>query len=307
MLNMRKRIVRTLRSAAGLAAAAAAACAPAAPAGKGASRATDADPALWAVRDADTTIYLFGTVHALDGKRDWFNDEIKTAYDGSGEVVFEILAPTPEQVKAKLAATAIDPKGRTLSSRLTPGQAKIVAAELASIGAPPDALEPVEPWFAATQLALMRFMKKGILPEHGVESRLREAAKKDGKKLGELESFNWQIDLFDTLPEPLQLAMLQGYIDELDEGDAMLDRMMKSWADGDVATLASVLNDAVADSPQLAKLLLADRNERWAGWIERRLAQPGTVFVAVGAGHLGGPDSVQRMLAAKGLEAKRVQ
>ena len=55
----------------------------------------DADPAMWVVKDEDTTIYLFGTVHAFDGKKEWFNDEVKTAYDQSKEVVFEAKMPDP--------------------------------------------------------------------------------------------------------------------------------------------------------------------------------------------------------------------
>src|SRR5215218_774637 len=53
----------------------------------------DAEPAMWVVKDADTTIYLFGTFHALDGKRDWFNDEVKAAFDASQDVVLEIVTP----------------------------------------------------------------------------------------------------------------------------------------------------------------------------------------------------------------------
>ena len=50
----------------------------------------DADPAIWVVKDPDTTIYLFGTFHALDGKSDWFNEEVKTAFDASSELVLEL-------------------------------------------------------------------------------------------------------------------------------------------------------------------------------------------------------------------------
>jgi uncharacterized protein YbaP (TraB family) len=174
----------------------------------------DADPAMWVVKDADTTIYLFGTVHALDGKRDWFNDEVKTAYDASKEVVFEILIPDPAKAQATILKLAKNEGGKGLSAMLTPEQAKKLGAELASVGAPVTAFDQFEPWFAATQLAQIRFMKKGIKPEHGVEAKLREAALKDGKTLGEVESFEWQMNLFDGLPKEMQLAMITGYLDE---------------------------------------------------------------------------------------------
>ena len=266
----------------------------------------DADPAMWVVKDKDTTIYLFGTVHALDGKKDWFNEEVKTAYDQSKEVVFEIVMPDQAKAQAVVMDRAVDKSGTTLSSRLSPEQLKIMQAELASVGAPATALDTFEPWFAATQLAMIRYAKKGFKPEHGAEAVLRAAAQKDGKAMGELESFDWQMNLFDTLPPKLQLDMLTGYLDELEKGDEIITKMMDSWSKGDINTLADVMNDALKDSPELSKMLLADRNARWAEWIDTRLDKPGTVFMAVGAGHLGGKDSVQDYLAKKGLRATRV-
>ena len=266
----------------------------------------DADPAMWVVKDQDTTIYLFGTVHALDGKKDWFNEEVKTAYDKSKEVVFEILMPDPAKAQAAIMERAVDKSGTTLSSRLSPEQAKKLQAELASVGAPPNALDSFEPWFAATQLAMIRYAKNGFKPEHGAVAVLRAAGQKDGKAMGELESFDGQMNLFDTLPPKLQLDMLTGYLDELEKGDVIIARMMDSWAKGDIVTLADVLNEALTESPELAKLLLADRNARWAEWIDARLDKPGTVFMAVGAGHLGGKDSVQDFLAKKRIKVTRV-
>ena len=266
----------------------------------------DADPAMWVVKDQDTTIYLFGTVHALDGKKDWFNDEVKKAYDQSKEVVFEIMMPDPAKAQAAIMERAVDKSGTTLSSRLSPEQLKKLQAELVSVGAPATALDSFEPWFAATQLAMIRYAKQGFKAEHGAEAVLRTAAQKDGKAMGELESFDWQMNLFDTLPPKLQLDMLTGYLDELEKGDEIIARMMDSWSTGDIDTLANVMNEALTDSPELAKILLADRNARWAEWIDTRLDKPGSVFVAVGAGHLGGKDSVQDFLAKKRIKATRV-
>ena len=55
----------------------------------------DADPAIWVVNDHDTVIFLFGTFHALDGKSDWFNDEVRTAFTSSDELMLETIVPEP--------------------------------------------------------------------------------------------------------------------------------------------------------------------------------------------------------------------
>jgi len=266
----------------------------------------DADPALWVVKDKDTTIYLFGTVHALDGKQDWFNDEIRTAYDASQEVVFEILPPDPATAGPKMIEMATDKSGKTLTSKLTPEQVALLTAELASVGAPANALDNFDPWFASTQLLQIRMAKTGIKPTAGAEATITAAAAKDGKLLSAVETFDWQIGLFDGLEPDLQLAMLTGYLENLDEGDAVFARMVEYWSKGDVDALANVMNEALRETPELGKKLLDDRNANWAEWIDARMDKPGTVFMAVGAGHLGGAGSVQDMLKKRGIKTRRI-
>lgn len=268
----------------------------------------DADPALWVVKDADTTVYLFGTVHILDGKKAWFNDEVKAAYDASDTVVLEAIMPTdPAKVQATVMKLATSDGAKPLSERLAPETAKKLTEELAKLGVPANAFDSLDPWFVATALATIQFQKKGITPEHGVERILTEAARADGKELGELESFEWQMNLFESIPDDLQVAMLKSALEQLGEFDTMSETMMTAWANGDIDALAALMNESLKETPELGKIMLADRNARWAEWIDARLDTPGTTFVAVGAGHLGGKDSVQAMLAAKGIESERVE
>ena len=123
---------------------------------------------------------------------------------------------------------------------------------------------------------------------------------------GALETLEWQIELFDTLPVESQVAFLMVSADNIDDIVPMMDRMVEEWLDGDADGLAALLNEGLTD-PVLAKALLYDRNERWAEWIDTRLDEPGTVFVAVGAGHLAGAMSVQDYLTGRGLAVTRVQ
>src|SRR5438874_165750 len=72
---------------------AAAAIGAATPAAERPAPAPNADPAIFVVHDADTTVYLFGTFHALDAKTEWFNDQVKDAFEQSDELVLETLIP----------------------------------------------------------------------------------------------------------------------------------------------------------------------------------------------------------------------
>jgi hypothetical protein len=281
----------------------AAACAQTAPS----AALPDADPAMWVVKDADTTIYMFGTFHLLDGKRDWFNDEVKTAFDASNELVLEVKLPeNPAELQPLIMKYAIDPAGKTLSQKLAPDVKSKLDKELTAIGLPPQAVEPLEPWFISMTLAQMGAQKLGLKPEFGPETILSAAAKEKGKSLAELETVEFQIAMMDGIPESEQIVGVSQTIDKMDKIGETFNPMINAWASGDTEGLARIMNEGVDKMPTLYKAMFVDRNAKWADWVGQRLAKPGVVFMAVGAGHLAGPDSVQNFLAKKGIKASKV-
>jgi uncharacterized protein YbaP (TraB family) len=301
-------IAAALALAPSLASAQAAAPAPAAPPAAAApAPLPDADPALWVVRDADTTVYLFGTFHLLDG-RPWFNDEVKTAFDASGELVMEAILPEDlASLQPLILRYAIDPEGRTLSSRLTAEQNAALTHTLAPLGVPASAFDRFEPWFLAMTLPALAAQRLGLNAQAGPETVLSAAARARRMPIAELEGFEWQIRVFDEMPEAQQLAQLNETLEQADELPAKLAPMLAAWSSGDVERLAALLNEDETEQDRgLHRLLFTERNANWARWIQERMARPGTVFLAVGAGHFTGPDSVLAALAAHGLTATRV-
>lgn len=277
------------------------------PALPGADR--DADPALWVVRDADTTIYLFGTIHLLDG-RTWFNDEVKTAFDASRELVLEARLPEdPTSLQTMIIQSALDPRGPTLSSRLTPAQNAALNRALSSIGVPEGAFDHMEPWFVSLTLSAALVQQLGLSAEHGPETVLTQAANARHMPIGELEGMEHQIRIFDQMPVALQLAQLTESLDELDHVREKFLPLLTAWSTGDVDRLAAVAAEEegeTANDRALHRILFTDRNTAWATWIRQRLAQPGVVFIAVGGAHLAGDDSVQVHLRALGIQSARV-
>jgi hypothetical protein len=276
-----------------------------------AAKLPDADPALWVVKDADTTLYLFGTFHALDGKSDWFNDEVKTAFDASGEVYVEALMPDdPAALQPLIIKYGVDQSGRKLSSKLSPEMKGKLDKTLTEFGVPAQGIagmEPLEPWMVNMTLAAMAAGKLGLDPNSGADKKIMASAKSAGKKLGELENAEFQLSLFDKVPEADQVRQLGYTLDQLPKMGPALTTMLTAWSEGDSEGLAKLMNEGVAEMPDMYKLVFTDRNATWAEWIDKRMDQPGTVFIAVGAGHLAGQDSVQTMLAKKGLKAERVK
>ncbi|RYD49809.1 MAG: TraB/GumN family protein, partial [Sphingomonadales bacterium] len=109
------------------------------------------------------------------------------------------------------------------------------------------------------------------------------------------------------LSMPAQRALLAETVKALPDAGKMLDQAVAAWSAGDADRLGALINDDVAASPEVAQALLFSRNQRWAEWIARRMARPGTVFVAVGAGHLAGSGGVQDELAKRGMKVDRVR
>jgi uncharacterized protein YbaP (TraB family) len=269
---------------------------------------TDADPALWVVKDSDTTIYLFGTVHVLKPGLGWFDEAVKTAFDKSDQLMLEMVMPEDQAEMVKvMMPLAIDQSGKTLPSRLNAEQLKAYQAAMTSVGLPPAQFDMFEPWFAAMTLSVLPLTKLGYDPEQGAEKLLTASAKKAGKPVAGFETMPEQLGFFDTLPETEQVAFLNAVVKDVDKLGPTLDKMVALWAKGDPDGLAVAMNESMEATPALAKTLLWDRNARWADTIKTRMDQPGTVFVAVGAGHLAGEHSVQDYLKERGLTAKRVK
>jgi len=303
---MNKLLLAAVLALAPAAALAQAAPAPVAPAAApAAAPLPDADPALWVVRDADTTIYLFGTFHLLDG-RPWFNDEVRAAFDASNELVLEAVVPQDVASLAPMVMRYAVSDGRTLSSRLSAEQNAALARLVAAMGAQPAAFDVYDPWFVSTTLALLAAQRLGIQTSNGPETILSAAARARAMPIGELEGFERQFRMLDSLPEAVQIAQLTEAIEQNDELDEKLAPMLAAWSTGDVERLAALIDEGSGESPALHRILFTERNAAWASWIQERLARPGTLFVAVGAGHLAGNDSVQAALRARGLDARRV-
>ncbi len=262
-------------------------------------------PAMWKLSDEDTDIYLFGTVHLLRPDLIWRTAEINEAISAADRIVFEVDMKSEAAVRAVMTdyiARGTFDDGRTLKSVLGEEDEAVVTAAFDSLGVPIDAMNTFEPWMASVNLGVMKLVNDGYDPNSGVESVIEAEASAAGKSFGYLETISQQTDAFDLLPEEEQIDMLYETAILLDESPQMLDVLVEEWANGDVAGIGTLVAnpDGVGFTEAAYQSLLVDRNEKWVPQIEAMLDEPGSVFIAVGAGHLAGPDSVVIMLRNKG-------
>lgn len=268
----------------------------------------DADPALWVLKDSDTTIYLFGTIHVLRPGLAWFDEAIAQAFDAADELRTEVVMPDdPAALVPVMLRYARDTSGRTLSSKLSPQQLETWRSAAGRLGLPAEQLEPFEPWFVGLQLSIGMLVSLGMDPSHGAEEVLRAEAKARGMRLTSFETVEEQMAFMDATPESEQIAGMIEILEDAAKTQRELEELVDGWARGEPERTGALLNESMADAPVTRRVLLTDRNRRWADSIRARMEEPGTVFIAVGAGHLAGKDSVQDFLARLGLKATRVE
>lgn len=264
-------------------------------------RPAPARPALFVVRDADTMIWLFGTMHVLPPDIDWRTAAIDRAMAQADILVTELPAIDRAQ-----AGTVYDrfARGHNLppvEQRLPPGRRAAYRQTIAAAGLSAAALDPLDDWAVAVAIGQAQAAAQGADVEHGVEAVL--ASRFAGRPRLGLESLQGQLSILDGLPLADQRRMLT---DALARPDGFR-RTLSGWTRGDVGALAAIDDRLFAGSAAFERALLTGRNERWSQWIAARMAKPGKLFVAVGAGHLAGPKSVVAMLRKRGFRVARVQ
>ncbi|KLI63917.1 TraB/GumN family protein [Aurantiacibacter marinus] len=271
--------------------------------------ATAGGPALWRVTDEDTTIYLFGTVHVLPEGLDWLKPTVEQALTSSDQFVSEIdtsaLMENPAEFAEMQMGLAQLTTGGTLRDLMNEEDRAEYEAAMTGLNIPEAALDGFEPWFAFLTLTQVAMMQAGLNPANGVEMQLDHMIA--DKDRAAFETVAQQLGFFDGLPIEAQLTMLDDTIGGLGEMEEMFGQMVSEWVEGDPEGLADIMNDAMESDPVLYDVLFTQRNANWAFWIDDRMDQPGTVFIAVGAGHLGGRNSVQDLLAERGHVAERVE
>ena len=267
-----------------------------------------ARPALWRMADKDTTIYLFGSIHLLPKDLSWHTPALNNAIAKSQGLVLEtVLDKDPAAMSALMQRIGMSPDLPPLLDRVPANRRKDVEAQAKKASVPLAVLDRFETWAAALTLASAGLRDIGLSTDYGVEDTLKKSFSDAGKSVTGLETPAEQLGYFDTLPEATQREFLVGILDDQANASKEFAKMIRAWGSGDTAMIAATFDDELKTSGPLSYALIKNRNARWALWLANRMKQPGTVFVAVGAGHLAGTNSVQTLLAKRGFRVWRVQ
>ena len=266
-----------------------------------------AHPALWKVSDADTTIYLFGTIHLLPKELAWQSPKVDRAIRASQGLYLETVLGDPAQTGAIMTKLGISANLPPVTERVSAAKQALLAKAVTKAGIPLAVLDRFETWAVALTLASAGLKDLNLSTDYGAEAILTQRFKAEHKPVAGLETTAQQLGFFDALPEAAQRKFLDSVIEDDSTNAKQFEAMIKAWGSGNVNAIALTFDEELKLTPELADTLLHKRNGRWADWAAQRMAKPGTIFVAVGAGHLAGKGSVQDLLATKHFRITRVQ
>lgn len=260
---------------------------------------------MWVVEDHDTRVYMLGTMHALPRGTEWDDGPVASAIDAADELVLE-LAPAqlaaagdvfqklarrdvPLAIEARLSGAALDGY-------------RALEASGGNFGG-----EAFDDWAVMVLMGQRAAQNAALSPSDGVEAGLTKQFTAAGKPISGLETAQEQLMLFETLDAQTQRKLLTLAAEKSGDAPDNVRALTAAWGRGDVAALEKVINEDVDAAPAARKAIVTDRNQRWHAWVEKRMERPGTVLMAVGAGHLVGSDGLPATLEAEGLKVTRVQ
>ncbi|MDN3645466.1 TraB/GumN family protein [Pontixanthobacter aestiaquae] len=288
------------------------------------------NPAIWRLADLDTTIYMFGTFHVLPKDFKWRSAALNSIVEEVDELVVETSDEDGDEVIGKfisdLLVTTMSDDRVTISERLSEANRAKWFAIGDGVDMPRDFFDRMPLMLSLLGAGLNFGETQGSVADYGVETVLEAEFKAADKPIGSIEDSSavmaalLGIDengLIKELDDELSkwdgkdLADFFGDLNGAEDngtGSSEADPFSSehSWAQGILEDLGMEEMKETEFGRQIYQVLLTDRNRNWAEWLENRLDTPGTILLAVGAGHFEGNDSVQNMLTERGLYAERL-
>lgn len=267
-------------------------------------------PAMWQVGEGDRMVTIYGTIHALptpEPGKDWLTPAAAAAFAKADALVVEAVFPeNPATMQASVMRLGLLPAPSPILDRVPADLRPKLASLIQQSGLPAPVFDQMKSWFAAITLVQMELARAGLDPSKGVDVSLVAKARAAGRTLIGLETPEGQLGLFDALSEADQRLLLASAVVEAGDTAGQMQALVAAWQAGDVERILKDFDDSSL-SPSVYAALFKRRNTAWADWVEARLKQPGQNFMAVGAAHMAGPDSLIAILSARGLKVRRVE
>ncbi|MCM2359141.1 MAG: TraB/GumN family protein [Geobacteraceae bacterium] len=265
---------------------------------------------LWKVQAKAGIVYLFGSVHLARSDSYPLSRSIEESFAKAETLALEAdpgraLAAETQQ---RLVLSAIYPGNDTLRQHLSKETYDLAVRELERLGIPIEPFARAKPWFLAMTIGVLELQQLGYSPEHGFDLYFAGKARGE-KKIIELESFDYQINLLNSFGDREQELFLLYTIKDLAQAREGMDELMRAWRTGDTQEMEKIVGKPLSDFPEIRPIyekLYYQRNRTMAGRIEQLLQAEGSTFVVVGAAHLVGKEGIVELLKRKGYRVEQM-
>lgn len=273
----------------------------------GAAQAKEAAPApkMWVIKDADSTIYLYGSFHLLKADTQWKTPAFDKVFNSADTLYLEVANLDDQAAAAALVQKyGIDPTGSLLKP-YTPEEQKLIRDTYAKYGLNIDQLVMLKPWLASLMLVMKQMQTEGFDPNAGVDKTLLTAARAKNLPVKGMETLEDQMKVISSDVFGEESKALLDTVKEDANVKATFEKMLTAWKTGDIKGLEALLVDEMkVKTPKMYESVMVNRNRNWVQPIKDVLAGSGTQLIVVGAGHLAGPESVQALLKKEGIKVE---
>ncbi|MEM9050705.1 MAG: TraB/GumN family protein [Bacteroidota bacterium] len=257
---------------------------------------------LWKIeKNGEKPSYLFGTIHVLPQADFELDEKVKKAFSESEELIMEMDLTDPT-LQAKMFQGMNMADGMTLDKLLSKEDYDALGKKVSSIeGTPPFAMmNAFKPFMVAT---MMMGEYVGSQPA-SFEMTLMSMASENQMSVSGLESIEYQMAVFDSIPYESQAEDLMEMVYEEEKMKTLFSRMVQEYKDEEVNALFTSISE-YSDSEDEMEFLLYRRNASWAEKLDGMIGEK-TYFIGVGAGHLGGEKGVIKLMRNKGYTVSSV-
>ena len=277
----------------------------------GPAQARGPEPALWKIKNGNSTVYLFGSVHALPEYWQWRTKPIDAAVASANVFVFESPL-TPQSIgnmRVFLRENGTLPRGKHLSRMLSEQGLADFKTLLSRTPIDPDSVNVMRPWLALMILGSAQIQDgaRQMLPGEGVDVTFLQYAERTRKPVRHLESVQTQLEILHATAPDDDIKGFEAGLHDMVRSRNLVGPLLNAWTTGNLAAIAKINDEAIAKDPRGKQLMLDVRNHNWIPQIEKMLLEKQTTFITVGAAHLAGPGSVMDLLCRRGWKVERMK
>jgi len=267
---------------------------------------------LYKAESQTATVYILGSIHLAKPELYPLKEPIEKSYKESDVLVVELdpgSSHSMQVIQNSMMTLGMYPPGKSLKTELSAQTYKNLQQYLKKVGLSLEIMQPMRPWTVMLQLSVMEMVRLGYDPNLGIDQHFLTKAKREGKAVLELESAESQMALLSKDDKAFQDLLLRYTLEEMHEMEPLLNKMFKSWKEGDAKTLSTVVDSSLVVDPRLTGIyeeLITKRNYKMTEKILGYLKTKKRYFVVVGAGHVVGNEGIVALLQKHGFKVTQL-